>query len=139
MTRRRTRATWVSRKNIDLFCLDFSGFQTDPDGLAAEIAASEAVIGRQAPQSLLLAIDLHQTSLAPNLVAYLQALSRRSPNPLRRVAIIGLSRWRRLWYTAVKHIVWPPGAAFFAEWETAKAWLIGERDFRPAARHPRPD
>ena len=59
MGQRRTRAAWVSRKESPFFCLDFSGFKSDPAGLTAEIRASEAVIATQAPHSLLLDIDLH--------------------------------------------------------------------------------
>ena len=103
-TRQHTRAAWVSRKEIDFFCLDFSSFKSNPAGLAMEIQASEAVIRRQGPASLLLAIDLNQAALTPALVAYLQTLSCRSPNPIRRVAIIGLSSWQRLWARLVRHV-----------------------------------
>jgi len=127
MLRRRTRATWVSRKEIRFFCLDFSGFQSDPAGLSAEIEASDAVIQRQPAHSLLLAIDLNQARLVPDLVAYLQSLATRSPNPIRKVAVVGLSSWQRLWDRLVQHIDWPKEAAFFSDWEAAKAWLIGER------------
>jgi len=127
MKQHRTRATWVSRQEISFFCLDFSGFKSDPAGLVAEIEACERVIRRQAPHSLLLAVDLHQADLTPHLVAYLQTLCCRSPNPVRRLAVIGLSTWRRLWCTFVAHITWPNNAAFFGDWEAAKAWLIGER------------
>lgn len=123
----RARAAWVSRKEIPFFCLDFSGFRSDPAGLTAEIRASEAVIAAQAPHSLLLAIDLHRAGFAPDLIAYLRILVNRSPNPVRRVAVIGLSGWRRRWLALVKHIEWPRNAAFFDDWETGKAWLIGER------------
>jgi len=60
-------------------------------------------------------------------VAYLQSLATRSPNPIRKVAVVGLSSWQRLWDRLVQHIDWPKEVAFFSDWEAAKAWLIGER------------
>ena len=122
----RARATWVSRREIDFFCVDFSGFKSDPAGLAAEIEVSDTVIRRQTPDTLLLAIDLNQAQLTPDLVVYLRTLFSRVPSPLRKVAIIGLSSWQRWWGRLVGRITWPENSAFFTDWETAKSWLIGE-------------
>ena len=125
--KRRQRATWVSRKEVDMFCVDFSGFEDDPGGLQDELDASDAIIRQQAPHSLRLAIDLHQARLTPALVGYLQTLAGRDPDPLYRVAVIGLSGWQRMWSRFVDPIRWPPGTTLFDDWEAAKAWLIGER------------
>jgi hypothetical protein len=123
----RTRATWVSRKERDLWCLDFSGLDDDRPGLLAEIEASQAVIRRQPDNSLLVAIVLHGARLAPELVEFLNECACPGRNPIHKLAILGVSRWQRIWHRWVTGVAWPRNARFFDDYELAKDWLVAER------------
>ncbi len=123
----RTRATWVSRKERDLWCLDFSGLDDDQPGLLAEIEASQAVIRRQPENSLLVAIVLPATRLAPELVEFLNTYACPAPNPIHKLAILGVSAWQRFWYRQAQGVIWPTNARFFDDYELAKDWLVAER------------
>ncbi len=121
------RATWVSRKEVPLWCCDFGGFGSDRAGLQAEIAASQAVIDQQAENSLLVAVDLSDATLTPEIADFFNTNARHARNPIRRLAILGLSDFQRLWYRYVKHVNWPKQSRFFQDWEQAKDWLVSER------------
>jgi len=121
--KKRTRATWVSRKEVPIWCCDFGGFGADRQGLVAEIAASQAVIDRQVENSLLVAVDLNDATLSPDVIAFFERYASQSQNPVRRMAILGVSGFQRCWYRRA----WPKTARFFSDWEKAKAWLVTER------------
>ena len=120
------RATWVSRKEKSIWCCDFSGFESDHAGLLAEIAAAEAVIYDQPANSLLVAVDLYQTRMEPEVAAFFQKCARPAPNPIRKMAILYVSSLKQIWLKAVKGATWPAQAKFFSDYERAKDWLVGE-------------
>ena len=123
----RIRATWVSRKEVPLWCCDFGGFGSDRQALMAEIAASQAVIDQQPENSLLVAVDLSDSTLTPEIAAFFKTNARPAGNPIRRLAILGVSDFQRWWYRRVKHVTWPKQSRFFQDWEKAKDWLVSER------------
>jgi hypothetical protein len=125
--KRRLRATWVTYKEVPLWCCDFGGFGSDRAGLQAEIAASQAVIDQYPANSLLVAVDLSGVTWLPAITAFFNANADRPANPIRRLAILGVSGFQQRWYRYTKHIIWPKQARFFSEWERAKAWLVSER------------
>jgi hypothetical protein len=122
----KTRATWVSRKERDLWCLDFGGLEHDRAGLLAEIEAAQAVIQGQPDNSLLVAAVLPEAGLAPELVEFLNCYSSAAHNPIHKLAILGVSGWRRFWYARTGAVAWPSNARFFDDYELAKDWLIEE-------------
>ncbi len=124
--KRETRATWVSRNERDIWCLDFSGFEGDRPGLLAEIAASQSVIRGQPANSLLVAAVLPPAGMAPELIEFLNACSCPDRNPIHKMAILGVSGWQRFWHARMKGVVWPNNARFFDDYELAKDWLVGE-------------
>ncbi len=121
------RAKWVSRREVPLWCCDFGGFGSDRARLLIEIAASQAVIDQQAENSLLVAVDLSDTPPSPEIAAFFKTNANRAQNPIRKLAILGLSGFQRWWYRYVKHVVWPRQTRFFHDWEQAKDWLVSER------------
>lgn len=121
------RATWVSRRERSIWCLDFAGFESDPQGLAAEIEASARVIRQQVEDSLLVALYLHHPNMTPELVAFLKTISNPMKNPIHKMAIIGVGALDRIWLERIKGISFPKNAAFFGDYEKAKDWLVSER------------
>jgi hypothetical protein len=123
---KRVRATWVTYQERSLWCCDFSGYENNPQGLKTEIEISDAVIRQQAENSLLVAVVLSQTKMAPEIVEFFRANALRSPNPIRKMAVLFLSDFRRWWYQTVQGGIWPRHTAFLNDYEQAKKWLIRE-------------
>lgn len=124
---RPTRAKWVSRKERSLWCCDFSDFEGDAQALAREIEVSDATICQQPAGSLLLAVDLCRTHLNPQIIAFFEANARRNPNPIRKLAVVNLSRFQQFWRRRIRPMVWPSHTRFFDDWEQAKDWLVSDR------------
>jgi hypothetical protein len=126
LRQQRLRATWVTYREVPLWCCDFGGFGSDRTSLQAEIAASQAVIDQRPENSLLVAVDLSDVTLTPDIVIFFETNAGRARNPIRKLAILGLSDFQRWWYRRVKHVVWPKQSNFFHDWEQAKKWLVSE-------------
>lgn len=124
--KKRVRATWVSRKEVSIWCCDFGGFKSDPPGLITEIAASQAVIDQQGENSLLVAVDLNDARMTPEIVEFFNRNASRAHSPIRKMAILGVSDFQKFWYKRVKHIAWSQKSKFFDDWEKAKDWLVVE-------------
>jgi hypothetical protein len=118
------RAKWVSYKERSLWCCDFSGYETDPQGLLAEIEVSDTVIRQQPENSLLVAVVLYKTKMTPEIAEFFSINAHRPQNPVRKMAILYVSDFRRLWYTRVKRVSWPKATRFFDDYEQAKSWLV---------------
>jgi len=124
---RRVNSKWLTKRETSFYTIDFSGLGADHQGLLAEMKTAEAVIGKQGENSLLVAIDIHQTEMMEELVQFFKTNASQPKNPIRKMAIVGISGFQRTWYTWAKGIVWPKNARFFSDYEDAKDWLIGER------------
>ena len=125
---KRIRATWISRKERNIWCCDFGGFEGDLSGLITEIEASQFVIRQQAEDSLLVAVDLCQAKMTPEIAAFFNAYSSQAKNPIHKMAVLGLSTFQKFRYHWFEGGNWPTNARFFDDWEKAKDWLI-EEDF----------
>ena len=115
---------WVSRRERNLWCIDFSGYDHDPNGLQREIDAAEAVLRSFPDNSLLVAINLYGTQISAPIASF---FNRNTHNPtIHKFAIVGMSGRRRLWCEKVQHVTWPKPNRFFDDYEQAKDWLVGE-------------
>lgn len=115
---------WVSRRERDLWCIDFSGYDDNPGGLQCEIDAAEEVLRSYPDNSLLVAINLYGTPISAPVVGFFK---RNAHNPsIHKFAIIGVSGPRRFWCERVQHVTWPKSCRFFDDYEQAKDWLVGE-------------
>lgn len=124
--KRRIHSTWISRKEVRIYCIDFSGLGSDHTGLATEIEASEAVIRQQPVNSLLVTVDLHQSEMMPEIAAFFNKYSVRGQNSIRKMVILGITGLQRVWYPLAKGVNWPQTAIFLEGFEQAKDWLIAE-------------
>jgi len=48
----------------------------------------------------------------------------RSPNPIRKMAILYVSDIQRFWYKVINRVQWPKNTKFFDDYEEAKEWLV---------------
>ena len=124
---RRVNSKWLTRKETPIYCIDFSSLEKDIEGLKAEMQVAEAVIENQPENSLLLAVDLRQTAMSPELAAFFNRHAAPAHNPIRKMAILGISGLRRLWYGWTQGITWPRNAAYFEDYEKAKDWMVSEQ------------
>jgi hypothetical protein len=124
--KKRIRAVWITRKEREIWCCDFGGFGGDRAGLVTEIEASQAVINQQVEDSLLVAVDLCQAKMTPEIAAFFKKYSDQTKNPIHKMAIVGVSTFQKLRYQWLDNISWPKNSRFFSDWEKAKDWLIEE-------------
>lgn len=123
----RVRSRWISKRETDFYCIDFSAFGNDRNALKVELDASEAVIASQAENSLLVTVDLHLTEMVPEIIEFMRYNSNRPGNPIRKMAILGVSPAKKIWYQLRHHVQWHRNSAFFSDFEAAKDWLISEK------------
>jgi hypothetical protein len=108
-----------------MWCIDFSGYTHDPEGLAREIAVAEDVVRNYPPDSVLVAVNLYNAALPEPVIAFF--IRNAASSSIQKMAVIGFSGLRRLWYEKVRHIRWPRVVRFFDDYEQAKKWLVTER------------
>lgn len=123
---RRPRSVMITHQENPMLGINLCGYEADRQSVVAEIAAAEAILARQPANSLLVVIDLAFTEMMPEIVSFIQAHSGQAGDPIRKMAVVGVSSTRRFWYRLRKTITWPRHARFFDEHEKAKAWLISE-------------
>ena len=121
---RKFRATWVSYKERSLWCCDFSGFGANRQDLQAEIEMSDTVIRQQPEDSLLVTVVLYKTKMTPEIEEFFRVNTTRSPNPIRKMAILYVSDIQRFWYQVINRVQWPKNTKFFDDYEEAKEWLV---------------
>ncbi len=122
----RMQSRWISYENTPLFGINLDGFGADRQRLQTEIEAVEAILRQKEHGTVLAVVDLALTDIGPEVAAFFSAHAAQEGDPIRKMAIIGISPMRQLWYRLVKKVAWPKHAAFFDEHEKAKPWLISE-------------
>ncbi len=122
----RMQSRWISYENTPLFGINLDGFGADRQRLVAEIEAVEAVLRQKERGTVLAVVDLALTDIGPEVTAFLQAHAGQEDDPIRKMAIIGISRPRQIWYRLTRKVAWPRHARFFDEHEKAKPWLTSE-------------
>jgi hypothetical protein len=123
---RRVHSTWLSYKDMRIYCIDFSGLGSDLDGLQVEMQACQAQLSHQTELPLLATVDLHQTEFGSEIAAFFARAAVQPVAPFRKLAILGLSVWGRFWVARTKGVQWPTCARFFDGYDSAKDWLVTE-------------
>ncbi len=124
--KRRLHSLWISFKMTPLFGINACGYGSDRESVRTEMEGAEAILREQPRGSVLVDLDIAQTELCPEIVAFLQAHAGQPDDPIRKLAIVGVSPTKRWWWQWRKKVVWPKHARFFEGHEPAKAWLVGE-------------
>jgi hypothetical protein len=122
----RTHSTWISVGMAPLLGINACGYGADRERLRAELACAEEMLRGKPRNSVLTDLDIAQTDLLPEIVEFLRLHDGGPDDPIRKLAIIGVSGWKQWWYTQRKMVVWPKHVRFFDEQEKAKRWLIYE-------------
>ena len=122
----RMHSRWISYKLTPVLGINLDGFEADLTGLRAEIEAVEAILSTQERGSLLVVVDMALTDMGPELIAFLNAHAGQESDPIRKMAIVGISGPKRIWYRLTRKVSWPKRARFFDGHEAAKPWLITE-------------
>lgn len=123
---KKIHSKWLTQKETRIYCIDFSGLGSDHQGLKRELTASQAVIYQQKGSSLLVTVDISQTEMMPELVQFFRDSAGMVDAPIRKMAILGVSDFQKVWLRLVKKVTWPGNAVFFRDYESAKNWLVGE-------------
>ena len=122
----RLHSKWLSYRDTPIYCIDFSGCGADRESVQMEIAAAEATIAKQPANSMLVTLDLSLTDFTPDVAAFLNRHALQARDPIRKMGILGIRPWQRRWYAWTRRVTWPNVAAFFPEYELAKAWIVSE-------------
>ncbi len=123
----RMQSRWVSYENTPLFGINLDGFGADRQRLQAEIEAVESILRQKEHNTVLTVVDLALTDIGPEVIAFLNAHAGQEGDPIRKMAIIGVSPVQQIWYRLAKKVTWPRHARFFDEHEKAKPWLTSEQ------------
>jgi hypothetical protein len=121
----RLHTKWVSFRNTPLFCIDLSGCEAGDERFVREIQMAEQIFTGRPAKSMLVALDLSLTRLTPEICAFIRAHAGPA-DPLRKLAVMGLSGFQRAWLRLTHRLAWPENTAFFKEYERAKEWLVSE-------------
>jgi hypothetical protein len=129
--KKRVRSLWISFKNTPLFGANLCGYGSDREALRYELAGVEENLRSRPRSSVLMDLDLAQTDLCPEIIAFLVAHNGQEDDPVRKMGIIGVSAWQRWWwprrwFQKGEKVRWPRHARFFEGHEPAKEWLIKE-------------
>ncbi len=124
---RRLNSRWVPYKGTNIWAANFCGLGSDRQGVIAEIQTTEKFLCQQLENSVLVGVDLSLTEMTSELVEFFRNHGNRTGNPIRKMAIMGVSPVQRIRYWLVDKIFWPKNSKFFDGWEPAKAWLVSER------------
>ncbi len=120
------QSRWISYENTPLFGINLDGFGADRQRLRAEIEAVDSILRQKERNTVLAVVDLALTDIGPEVIAFLHAHSGQEGDPIRKMAIIGISPMRQTWYHLARKVSWPKHARFFDEHEKAKPWLVSE-------------
>ena len=123
----RIKSRWVGHDGAPLYAVNLTGFGSDRATITAEIEGAESVLCKQEKNSLLVVLDLALTDMTPEIAGFLSAHAGQPADPIRKMAIVGVSGTRKFWYRITRRVAWPRHARFFDEHEKAKAWLVSER------------
>ncbi len=123
---RRTRSVIISHKLAPLIGINLCGFGADREAVRAELEAAVKLFDRVAGGPRLVVLDIADTQMTPEIAAFLAVHNGQPGDPIDRLAIVGVTGWRKWWDQVRKRVVWPKKARFFAGHEPAKAWLVGE-------------
>jgi hypothetical protein len=121
------KSTWINHKGKKIFYADYSYLEKDFDKLKAEVNSANAIMVREPKGSLLLLVDVNNTTGTSENTFFLKDAAIRVKAHVRKAAVVGVSGVRLALLRSVSYLsgmdIKP-----FEDIEAAKDWLAREEE-----------
>ncbi len=118
------RSKWLEYQGNKIFFQDFSGFdlqQADP--IKEELAAVQALVVQEPPNSILILADFRETQIGRDLMQMLTESSKLTQAHVKKTAVLGVHGVKRFLADTLIRMTGQP-LSFFDDETAAKDWLI---------------
>lgn len=115
------KSQWIEHKGKKLFLADYSHF-TNLDSLKAEVDYATSITINEPKASVLLLVDVSGTMADSDMVDYIKDSAGKDDDNMKKVAVVGVSGYRRIFLRAVIQFT-RLSVKTFDEAEDAKDWL----------------
>jgi len=119
------KSRWMIHQGRRIMVADYANFALDLPALQTEINAVDELICREPDNSVLLAVDVSQTTTTVEVVEIFKQSSARTTRHLKKVAVVGVSGLRRMLLDVVSRYSGQE-MVVFDNLESAKNWLVEE-------------
>jgi hypothetical protein len=119
------KSQWITHRGKQIMHSDYTNFEMDLHGLQAEVNAVDDMICREPDNSVLLLVDVSNTTTTVEVVELFKKSSARTTNHLHKVAVVGLSGIRRMLLDVISRFSGQQ-MTIFDNVEAAKDWLVQE-------------
>jgi hypothetical protein len=116
------KSKWIDHRGTQILFADYSGFGCDLAGLRSEVEYASDLTLREPLNSVLSLVDVGGTAGTPEIVDYIKAAAVTTRPHIRKMAVVGIQGYRKLFLRAVIAF---SGQAIqpFDTREEAKQWL----------------
>lgn len=116
------KSHWIEHAGKKIFFADYSNF-TDLESLKKEVDGATAITMNEPENSVLLLVDVTGTLGDPEFVDYIKDSAGKDEDNMKKVAVVGVSGYRRIFFRAViQFLRW--AVKTFDNMEDAKDWLV---------------
>jgi hypothetical protein len=119
------KSRWIMHQGKRIMVADYTSFAIDLPALQAEINAVDDLICQEPDDSVLLVVDVNQTTATVEVVEIFKQSSARTTRHLKKVAVVGVSGLRRMLLDVVSRFSGQE-MTVFDNLEAAKNWLVEE-------------
>lgn len=119
------KSKWITHRGKRIMVADYANFAIDLPALQAEINAVDNIICQEPAESVLLLVDVRNTTTTIEAVELFKKSSVRTTQHLQKVAVIGVSGIRRMLLDVVSQSS-SQEMTIFDDTDAAKDWLVEE-------------
>jgi len=119
------KSKWVTHRGKRIMYSDYTNFEIDLQGLQTEVNAVDDIICREPDNSVLLLVNVRNTTATVEVVELFKKSSARTTYHLRKVAVMGVSGVRRMLHDIVTRFSGQE-TTIFDDVDAAKDWLAEE-------------
>lgn len=116
------KSHWIEHRGKRIFLADYSNF-TNLESLKAEAEYATSITIKEPKDSVLLLADVTGTLGDPAMVDYLKESASQDEENMKKMAVVGVSGYRRIFLRAVLQFT-RLDAKSFDNLEDAKDWLV---------------
>lgn len=118
------KSGWIDYSGKKIFFADYSHF-TDFEAFKAEVDAVTGITIKEPKKSVLLLVDVTDTIGESEMVNYLKESAGADDENMKKVAVVGVSGYRRIFLRAVIQFT-SLDVKTFDTLDAAKDWLVQE-------------